>query len=115
MPENELDEEEFNKVISEKYYVDSNKKRDLLNLIPYIDLTTLNGDDTNAVNPSLKCASICVYPARIANAKCYLFSKGKNLPVSAALEVKLAIADGADEIDVVISRDAALEQDWRRE
>ncbi|VDN34874.1 unnamed protein product [Gongylonema pulchrum] len=78
MPENELDEEEFNKVISEKYYVDSNKKRDLLNLIPYIDLTTLNGDDTNAV-------------------------------------VKLAIADGADEIDVVISRDAALEQDWRRE
>lgn len=30
------------------------------------------------------------------------------------MEVNLSITDGADEIDVVISRDAALEQDWRR-
>ncbi|KAM3719818.1 putative deoxyribose-phosphate aldolase [Dirofilaria immitis] len=81
--------------------------------------------------PETKCAAVCVYPARVAGAKRYLHSKyqqqslticsvaagfpsGQYRIESKILEVKLAMEDGADEIDVVISRDAAIEYDWKR-
>ncbi|VDK87892.1 unnamed protein product, partial [Litomosoides sigmodontis] len=61
----------------------------LLKLISFIDLTTLNSDDTNGVVERLidkavlpypakaetKCAAVCVYPARIAGARRYMQSK----------------------------------------
>ncbi|CAG9533697.1 unnamed protein product [Cercopithifilaria johnstoni] len=118
----------------------------LLKLISFIDLTTLNSDDTNdvverlidkavlpyPVKPETECAAICVYPARITGARRYLHSKydqqqslaicsvaagfpsGQYRIESKILEVKLAVEDGANEIDIVISRDAAMEQDWKR-
>ncbi|VBB29843.1 unnamed protein product [Acanthocheilonema viteae] len=118
----------------------------LLQLISFIDLTTLNSDDTNDVverlidkavlpyptEPEAECAAICVYPARITGAKRYLHSKydqqqslaicsvaagfpsGQYRMESKILEVKLAVEDGANEIDIVISRDAVIEQDWKR-
>lgn len=42
------------------------------------------------------------------------FPSGQYRLESKILEVKLAVEDGANEIDIVISRDAALEQDWKR-
>ncbi|VDM91559.1 unnamed protein product, partial [Litomosoides sigmodontis] len=42
------------------------------------------------------------------------FPSGQYRMESKILEVKLALEDGANEIDVVISRDAAVEQDWKR-
>uniref|UniRef100_A0A0R3RGC0 deoxyribose-phosphate aldolase n=1 Tax=Elaeophora elaphi TaxID=1147741 RepID=A0A0R3RGC0_9BILA len=118
----------------------------LLKLISFIDLTTLNSDDTNdlverlidkavlpyPMRPEAECAAVCVYPAKITGAKHYLHSKydqqqslaicsvaggfpsGQYRIESKILEVKLAVEDGANEIDIVISRDAALEQDWKR-
>lgn len=41
------------------------------------------------------------------------FPSGQYRLESRVLEIKLAIEDGADEIDVVINRPAALEQDWK--
>uniref|UniRef100_A0A0M3IBK1 deoxyribose-phosphate aldolase n=1 Tax=Ascaris lumbricoides TaxID=6252 RepID=A0A0M3IBK1_ASCLU len=120
------------------------KANELLNdkLIGYIDLTTLGADDTRKKvesvvekallplpqEPSLRCAAVCVYPARVADVKGYITSKGEKINIasvatgfpsgqyrleSRVLEIKLAIEDGADEIDVVINRPAALEQDWK--
>lgn len=42
------------------------------------------------------------------------FPSGQYRVESKILEVKLALEDGANEIDIVISRDAAVEQDWKR-
>lgn len=42
------------------------------------------------------------------------FPSGQYRLESKILEVKLAVEDGANEIDIVISRDAAVEQDWKR-
>uniref|UniRef100_A0A915PTD3 deoxyribose-phosphate aldolase n=1 Tax=Setaria digitata TaxID=48799 RepID=A0A915PTD3_9BILA len=82
--------------------------------------------------PEKRCAAVCTYPARVSGAKRYLNLKyGKRQPLTLCsvsggfpsgqyrletkiLEVQLAIEDGANEIDVVISRDAALKQDWKR-
>ncbi|EJW80712.1 deoxyribose-phosphate aldolase [Wuchereria bancrofti] len=118
----------------------------LLKLISFIDLTSLNSDDTDNVierlidkavlpyptKPGTRCAAVCAYPARISGAKRYLYSKygqqqslavcsvaagfpsGQYRIESKILEVKLAVEDGANEIDIVISRDAANEQDWKR-
>ncbi|OZC10083.1 deoxyribose-phosphate aldolase [Onchocerca flexuosa] len=82
--------------------------------------------------PETRCAAVCAYPARVAGAKHYLHSKydqqqplaicsvaagfpsGQYRIESKILEVKLAVEDGASEIDIVISRDAAVEHDWKR-
>ncbi|VDK69909.1 unnamed protein product [Onchocerca ochengi] len=82
--------------------------------------------------PETRCAAVCAYPARVAGAKHYLHSKyGQQQPLticsvaagfpsgqyrieSKILEVELAVEDGANEIDIVISRDAAMEHDWKR-
>jgi deoxyribose-phosphate aldolase len=104
--------------------------------IRMVDLTTLEGSDTpgkvralcaKAVRPDPadatcpSAAAICVYPAMIATAAEALRGSGVHLASvatafpsgQAPLAVKLAdtraaVADGADEIDMVISRGAFL-------
>jgi len=79
--------------------------------------------------PHLCCAAVCVYPARILDAVLHLKRLGKKLTLNIAsvaggfpsgqyllitrqLEIHLAVKDGANEIDAVINRAAALEQNW---
>ncbi|CAJ0607069.1 unnamed protein product [Cylicocyclus nassatus] len=117
-------------------------KAEVKKVIGYIDLTTLAGDDTRgrvvalvdrALNPipedsSVTCGAVCVYPQRVADAVKHLAEKKKSLSVASVaagfpsgqyhlqskiLEVQLTVADGANEIDIVISRAAALEDDWK--
>ncbi|KAK6737408.1 hypothetical protein RB195_019860 [Necator americanus] len=117
-------------------------KAQVRKVISYIDLTTLSGDDTKgrvvalvdrALNPipddsSVTCAAVCVYPQRVADVTKHLTAKQKTLNVASVaagfpsgqyhlqsklLEVQLTVADGATEIDIVISRAAALEGDWK--
>jgi len=104
--------------------------------ISMIDLTTLEGQDTagkvkslcaKAIRPDPtdascpRVAAICVYPDLVATAKAHLGDSGvkvasvaTNFPSGrAAMPVKLAdvrtaVADGADEIDMVIDRGAFL-------
>lgn len=118
------------------------QKDEIRKVIQYIDLTTLNGDDTaskvvalakRAINPvptdpSIHCGSVCVYPQRIADVKKFLVSSKLNSNItsvaggfpsgqyhlkSKVLEVELSVADGATEIDIVISRASALDEDWK--
>jgi len=123
------------------------RQRLLLQLIGYIDLTTLAGDDTKqrvtdltdkAICPisgnkkddqGVHCAAVCVYPARVIDvverltAKNVLgkigvastaggFPSGQYRLESRLLEVQLAVADGATEIDIVINRALALTDQW---
>jgi deoxyribose-phosphate aldolase len=110
--------------------------------IGMIDLTTLEGQDTRgkvrqlaakAVCPSPahpevpSCAALCVYPALVPAARDALAGTGvKVASVSTgfpagqtSLELRLqetrdAVADGAEEIDMVISREAYLAGDDAR-
>ena len=110
--------------------------------ISMIDLTTLEGQDTpgkvrqlaaKAVCPSPvhaeipSCAALCVYPARVPDAREALAGTGvKVASVSTgfpagqtSLELRLqetrdAVAAGAEEIDMVISREAYLSGDDAR-
>jgi deoxyribose-phosphate aldolase len=110
--------------------------------ISMVDLTTLEGADTpgkvrhlaaKAVCPAPahpevpSCAALCVYPALVPEARDALAGSGvKVASVSTgfpsgqtSLEVRLeetreAVAAGADEIDMVISRDAYLRGDDAR-
>jgi deoxyribose-phosphate aldolase len=110
--------------------------------ISMIDLTTLEGQDTpgkvrqlaaKAVCPSPihaeipSCAALCVYPARVPDARAALAGTGvKVASVSTgfpagqtSLELRLqetrdAVAAGAEEIDMVISREAYLSGDDAR-
>lgn len=120
----------------------ASNKEELRKLIGYIDLTTLAGDDTksrvtalldkalapSAADSSLHCGAVCVYPARVADVKRHLTAKGANLNIASVaagfpsgqyrlesriLEIELAVADGATEIDIVINRAAALDDDWQ--
>lgn len=100
-----------------------------------VDLTTLEGKDTPGKVASLcrkalrphdddqipSTAAVCVYPAMVKHAKKYLtdtavkiasvataFPSGQ-APLKLRLaEVRAAVADGADEIDMVINRGAFL-------
>ena len=107
-----------------------------------IDLTTLEGQDTHgkvtqlcqkairvhATNPGLPhVAAVCVYPTMVAVARKALrghdikvasvataFPSGM-APLGAKLEdTRLAVQEGADEVDMVISRGAFLEGDYAR-
>jgi deoxyribose-phosphate aldolase len=107
-----------------------------------IDLTTLEGSDTNEKVSKLcdtakgfrddekgipSTASVCVYSPFVALAKDWLqgtpihvasvaggFPAGQ-LPINLKVaEVEYAVAQGADEIDMVISRGAFLEGDYQR-
>lgn len=111
-------------------------------ILNVIDLTTLEGSDNTAKIDQLckkalgfkdeskkipTTAAVCVYPPFVAQAKSLL----KGTPVHVAsvagafpagqspIEVKIAevaytVAQGADEIDMVISRGAFLEGDYQR-
>jgi deoxyribose-phosphate aldolase len=101
-----------------------------------VDLTTLEGKDTpgkvaslcqKALHPhtGLDCpttAAVCVYPAMVKHAAKHV--KGTSVKIASVAtafpsgqaplktrlaEVKAAVADGADEIDMVINRGAFLE------
>jgi deoxyribose-phosphate aldolase len=110
--------------------------------ISMIDLTTLEGQDTRgkvrqlaakAVCPSPahpevpSCAALCVYPARVADARDALAGSGVRVASvstgfpagQTSLELRLqetrdAVAAGAQEIDMVISREAYLSGDDAR-
>jgi deoxyribose-phosphate aldolase len=110
--------------------------------IAMIDLTTLEGQDTpgkvrqlaaKAVCPAPEhpevpsCAALCVYPARVPDARAALAGSGVHVAsvatgfpagqTSLALrleETRDAVAAGADEIDMVISREAYLTGDDAR-
>lgn len=111
-------------------------------LISMVDLTTLEGADTpgkvrqlcaKAAAPDPRhaglpsCAAVCVYPSLVATAVRALDGTGVavasvatgfpsgQIPLAAKLaEVRAAVAAGATEIDMVISRQAYLAGDDRR-
>jgi deoxyribose-phosphate aldolase len=115
------------------------KREGLLLAISMLDLTTLEGADTpgkvrqlaaKAVTPSPaypevpSCAAVCVYPSMVGTARdavagsgVYVASVATGFPAGQTPletrleEVRMAVADGADEIDMVISRDAYLRGD----
>ena len=104
--------------------------------VSMIDLTTLEGQDTpgkiaqlcakalhpHAPDPSVPpTAAVCVYPALVAVAKAHVagtsvkvasvataFPSGQAPLRTRLAEVRAAVADGADEIDMVINRNAFL-------
>jgi deoxyribose-phosphate aldolase len=118
------------------------KRQGILLATSMIDLTTLEGSDTpgkvrhlcaKAVCPAPampeipSCAAVCVYPSLVAVAREALAGTGvRTASVASAfpsgqasLDVKLrdveeALAAGADEIDMVISREAFLAGDDTR-
>lgn len=107
-----------------------------------IDLTTLSGDDTatnverlclRAKEPlnedDIHCAAVCVYPARATDCRRTFEKIGGSSNIKTACvatgfpsgqyglktrlaEIRYAIECGANEIDVVINRTAALMDDW---
>ena len=105
-----------------------------------IDLTTLNSTDTHARAKSFaenvnnfqndfdmpNVAAICVYPYQVPTLNENLKAEGVNIASVAgvfpssqsyvevkALECKMAVEKGADEIDIVISIGAFLENDYQ--
>jgi deoxyribose-phosphate aldolase len=109
--------------------------------ITMTDLTTLEGKDTPGKIESLcrkalrpdddpsvpPVAAVCVYPSMVAHAKaCVAGSTVKVASVATAFpsgqthlrtrlaEVRGAVADGADEVDMVINRGAFLSGDFAR-
>ncbi len=111
-----------------------------LNLaVSMIDLTTLEGKDTpgkvaslcsKALSPhpgSPRVAAVCVYPLMVRHAKPLLEGSGVRVasvatafpsgqaPLKTRLEeVRIAVSDGADEIDMVINRGAFLAGELQR-
>ncbi len=116
----------------------SHEKEELRQIFSFMDFTSLEGSDTHAKIKSL-CekaigfgekglpypAAVCIYPPFIQTAKKTLagtpikvattaaaFPSGQMaLPVKLA-EIDYAVREGADEIDVVISRGTFLEQKY---
>lgn len=77
------------------------------------------------------CGAVCVYPSRVSDAFETLSSlkMSDKIPIAAVAtgfpsgqyhletrlkEIKLTVADGASEIDIVINRTAALQGNWKR-
>lgn len=109
-------------------------------ILSLVDLTTLEGSDNEAKIESLckqaesfrdqgknvpNVAAVCVYPPFVKQAKALL--KGKSINVASVAgafpsgqspievkiaEIKYAVAEGADEIDMVISRGKFLSGDY---
>jgi deoxyribose-phosphate aldolase len=132
-------EERVNRLNSRSLKTDS-KQRFLRLALSMIDLTTLEGKDTpgkvmhlcqkamhpSAEDPSLPAvAALCVYPNHVAEARKRLL--GSNVRVASvatgfpsgntSLDVKLedvrfAVSEGADEIDMVISRGEFLKGNY---
>jgi deoxyribose-phosphate aldolase len=107
--------------------------------VSMVDLTTLEGKDTPGKVASLcgkgirphddesipSVAAICVYPSMVRHAKKHLngtaikiasvataFPSGQAPLKTRLAEVRAAVADGADEIDMVINRGAFLAGDF---
>ena len=105
------------------------------------DLTTLEGKDTPGKieslcrkalrphdDPDVPCvAAVCVYPSMVRHAKRHVggsgvrvasvataFPSGQTLYRTRLAEVRGAVADGADEVDMVINRGAFLSGDFAR-
>ncbi|HEY8582791.1 MAG TPA: deoxyribose-phosphate aldolase [Capillimicrobium sp.] len=126
-----------------KRSIKADAKREGIRLaVSLLDLTTLEGQDTpgkvrqiaaKAVCPAPEhpevpsCAAICVYPALVAVAREAVAGSGVQVasvatgfpagqtPLETRLEeTRRAVADGADEIDMVISREAFLAGDDAR-
>lgn len=126
-----------------KRSIKSSAKLSALKLaISMMDLTTLEGKDTpgkvehlcrKAIQPADErygvpsCAAVCVYPNMVRAAKA--FTRGTSvkvaavatafpsglMPLSVKLEdTRLAVEDGADEIDMVIDRGAFLRGEYRQ-
>lgn len=98
-------------------------------LLPCLDLTSLNDDDTpetidalcrRAVTPFGRVAAVCIYPRFVKQAKAHLrdtnirvaavanFPQGNGRPEAVVGEVESSIGNGADEIDIVIDHVAYL-------
>ncbi|MEI6173766.1 MAG: deoxyribose-phosphate aldolase [Bacteroidota bacterium] len=116
----------------------ADSKPALRNIFSFLDFTSLDGSDNHAKIRKL-CekaisfgekglpypAAVCIYPPFIATAKQALlgtpikvattaaaFPHGQ-MPISVKLEeIRYAIHEGADEVDVVISRGTFLEKDY---
>ena len=113
----------------------SSKVQALKLAVSMVDLTTLEGKDTPGKVASLclkalhphddpgipATAAVCVYPALVRHAKKHLrgtpvkiasvataFPAGQAPLATRLAEVRAAVADGADEIDMVINRGAFL-------
>uniref|UniRef100_T1J759 deoxyribose-phosphate aldolase n=1 Tax=Strigamia maritima TaxID=126957 RepID=T1J759_STRMM len=94
----------------------------LLKAVTCLDLTTLSGND-------IRVGAVCVYPARITECVQFLQEIGRsNIPVAAVAtgfpsgqyhlttrleEIRLSVADGAKEIDIVINRPYVLCGNWQ--
>jgi deoxyribose-phosphate aldolase len=111
----------------------------LVKALQVIDLTTLAGDDTpgrvhrlcvkarqplredilealGLANDPPHVGAVCVYPTMVAPAVHAL--AGSGIPVASPLplrleEIRMAVGDGAEEIDIVITRAHVLTQDWQ--
>ncbi len=98
--------------------------------IPLVDLTSLSGSETEAEIAALCAkavrhgvAAVCIYPAFLAQARPHLagsdvrlaavanFPDGSDDLARAADEAAAAVADGADEVDVVAPVQAIMEGD----
>ena len=118
------------------------KRQGILLAISLLDVTTLEGQDTpgkvrqlaaKAVTPSSEypevpsCAAVCVYPSLVPVAADAVSGTGVRVasvatgfpsgqtPLATRLEeTRCAVADGAHEIDMVISREAFLSGDDMR-
>jgi deoxyribose-phosphate aldolase len=109
--------------------------------VTMVDLTTLEGKDTPGKVASLcrkalaphpgtdipPTAAVCVYPAMVRHAKKQVagtavrvasvataFPSGQTALTTRLAEVRAAVADGADEIDMVINRGAFLAGEFGR-
>jgi len=109
-----------------------------LDLIPFLDLTTLGSTDTSTTveslarravrplesRPELHCAALCIWPNFAATGAAALAGSPVRLACVAAAfphgqaplevktrEIELAVAAGADEIDIVIHRGQLLAGD----
>lgn len=118
----------------------SSKVWGLKTAVSMVDLTTLEGKDTPGKVASLcqkalhphddpaipSVAAVCVYPSMVRHAKKHVadsavkvasvataFPSGQAPLKTRLAEVKAAVADGADEIDMVINRGAFLAGEFR--
>lgn len=120
----------------------ASKVRGLKLAVSMVDLTTLEGKDTPGKVASLcqkalhpheglevpQVAAVCVYPSMVKHARRALgedtavriasvataFPSGQAPLRTRLAEVKAAVADGADEIDMVINRGAFLAGEFQR-
>lgn len=137
----EISEEEINREVKNILTTPaSDRKKILLSIMGVIDLTTLEGSDTDQKVIDLcqkgmgieklglglpNVAAICVYPTFVRIARNAL--EGSRIKVASVAgafpagqspihikvdEVKYAVAEGADEIDMVISRGKFLEGEY---